>query len=200
MLSPADIDKKQFTATRFKEGYDQEEVDAFLDQASAALKETQARLAAAQDRLTVLERQAKSEAPTQVFTAVPATPSAEGLLRMAQETADKHVADAKAKAEQKVAEAQAKADDVVRQAGGKAARTVAEADEAAKKMVDEATAKAERIINDGYAEQRQKLDALSAQRDQMTVAVTGLTQQGDQIRNAIQQALQAYDRTAPKQP
>lgn len=35
MLTPADIDSKQFATTRLREGYDQDEVDTFLDQVGA---------------------------------------------------------------------------------------------------------------------------------------------------------------------
>src|SRR5438552_1126655 len=37
-LTPEDVQKKQFTTVRFKEGYDEEEVDAFLDEVEAELR------------------------------------------------------------------------------------------------------------------------------------------------------------------
>src|SRR3954452_10322605 len=37
-LTPEDVQKKQFSTVRFKEGYDEEEVDAFLDEVEAELR------------------------------------------------------------------------------------------------------------------------------------------------------------------
>jgi DivIVA domain-containing protein len=37
VLTPADVRNTQFTTTRLRPGYDQEEVDAFLDRADAGL-------------------------------------------------------------------------------------------------------------------------------------------------------------------
>src|SRR5580700_7286562 len=38
-LTPADVRNKQFSTTRLRPGYDEEEVDAFLDEVEAALDE-----------------------------------------------------------------------------------------------------------------------------------------------------------------
>src|SRR3954464_3663661 len=37
-LPPEDVQNKRFTTVRFKEGYDEEEVDAFLDEVEAELR------------------------------------------------------------------------------------------------------------------------------------------------------------------
>ena len=37
-LTPEDVQNKRFSTVRFKEGYDEEEVDAFLDEVEAELR------------------------------------------------------------------------------------------------------------------------------------------------------------------
>jgi DivIVA domain-containing protein len=44
-LTPDDIRKKRFTSTRFRPGYDEDQVDAFLDEISAELQRLNARIA-----------------------------------------------------------------------------------------------------------------------------------------------------------
>jgi DivIVA domain-containing protein len=177
MIEPADIDHIQFSTTRIREGYDQDEVDAFLDRVKVDYTFALAQLGGLQKANDELRRQlnaarsAQSEAPT---TVTPQTPSAvaEKLLTVAQQTADQHVA-----------EARAEADRIVREAGGKAAAVIGEADEAAKK-----------IVSDGYAEQRARLDALQQQHTETSTALDQLVQSGSKIREALSDALTAYDR------
>ena len=38
-LTPEDVQNKRFSTVRFKEGYDEEEVDAFLDEVEAELRQ-----------------------------------------------------------------------------------------------------------------------------------------------------------------
>src|SRR4051812_26456103 len=105
-LTPEDVQKKQFSTVRFKEGYDEEEVDAFLDEVEAEL------------RRLIAENQSASRgapaAPAAPAAPVPTAPSApveepsETALRtllLAQRTADEAIAQAKAEAEQVVAQA-----------------------------------------------------------------------------------------------
>ena len=111
-LTPEDVQKKQFSTVRFKEGYDEEEVDAFLDEVEAELR----RLIAENSSLA---RQAQQ--PAAAAAAAPASPAAptapvedpnETALRtllLAQRTADEAIAQAKAEAEQVVAQARVRA-------------------------------------------------------------------------------------------
>ena len=52
-LTPEDVQNKRFSTVRFKEGYDEVEVDAFLDRVAQELRRLNARIAE-------LERQAAS--------------------------------------------------------------------------------------------------------------------------------------------
>lgn len=186
MLTPADIDAKQFTSTRIKGGYVQSEVDDFLDSVAEAYKAVQVELADALNRVGQLERRNRSlaENPTSPMRPVPAVTSespfgaAEKVLVLAQETADKHVADA-----------QAQADEIVRQASGKGVRAIEEADQAAAQIVADARAEAERIKNDGYADKAARFAAIEAQHQQVQAAYEELKKSGQGIERALRDAL-----------
>ena len=66
-LTPEDVRNKQFTTVRLREGYDEDEVDAFLDEVETELR----RLIRENDEL-----RAKLAAATKAAAAAPATPAA----------------------------------------------------------------------------------------------------------------------------
>lgn len=177
MLTPADIDNKQFGTTRLKEGYDQDEVDGFLD----AVKDDYAFLQAAVNRLDdenrTLRRQAelRSKAETTVLpTVAPETPSAiiEKMLAAAETAAREHEA-----------EARARADVVVREAAAEGARAV-----------EEAQAAAERIKSEGMAEKYRRVEELEQKTRQVQAALENATSAGTQARRALLAAQAAYDK------
>ena len=106
-LTPEDVQKKQFSTVRFKEGYDEEEVDAFLDEVEAELR----RLIAENSSLARQTQQPAAAAPTPAAPAAPAPPAEDPnetalrTLLLAQRTADEAIAQARAEAEQVVAQA-----------------------------------------------------------------------------------------------
>lgn len=168
MLDPRDIDNKQFATTRLKEGYDQTEVDEFLDRVAADYRQLQQELAKALSENEVLRRR-PSEAPTTVLPAVAQTPSAlaEKLLAAAEEAGRQHEAEAKAEA-----------DRVIREAGGQGARIVEEAQEAA-----------ERIKSEGLAEKYRRNEELDRKRQDLERTVSDMTARGQQIKSAFTEAL-----------
>src|SRR3954470_3121759 len=107
-LTPEDVQNKRFTTVRFKEGYDEEEVDGFLDEVEAELR----RLLGENDQLRRAPKPAAAPAPAPVAPAPVAAPAArapreeqpqEAALRtllLAQRTADEAIAEAKAEADQ----------------------------------------------------------------------------------------------------
>lgn len=137
MLTPADIEHKQFTTTRLSQGYDQDEVDDFLDSAAAALADALNRASAAEaeastvkSRLALVQRQLDTygSIPTQsvpVVTSLLATPQepvadavtgVSRILAIAQQAADQQLAEANAKAAGLVSEATGKANALLGQA------------------------------------------------------------------------------------
>src|SRR5437763_11938206 len=133
-LTPEDVQNKRFTTVRFKEGYDEEEVDAFLDEVEAELR----RLLGENDQLRRAPKPAAAAAPAPAPTPPPAAPAAppvreeqpqEAALRtllLAQRTADEAIAEAKAEAEQIVSSARMKASAMEAEAQQQRAAAVAD--------------------------------------------------------------------------
>lgn len=116
MLTPAEIEQKQFSTVRFKEGYAEEEVDAFLDRIGSDYRYLHDELAAERKQNSELRRLATTEAPTQRIPVADESPSAQRLLELAQKTADEIVAKANVEAHQIKAKAEHAAENVRRQA------------------------------------------------------------------------------------
>ncbi len=130
-ITPADIEQLTFSPS--KHGYDTEEVDAFLEQLSgevdamlqkiadlkSRLNSSEQQLAAAQAQVETLKAQ-KGAQPQPLPTPAPSLGASESqiskVLIVAQQSADKIVADAKASASQIQTEADQKAREVIRQA------------------------------------------------------------------------------------
>src|SRR3954449_3940948 len=126
-LTPEDVQKKQFSTVRFKEGYDEEEVDAFLDEVEAELR----RLLGENQSLS----RSASAAPVAAAPVAPAAPpppaedpneTALRTLLLAQRTADEAIAQAKAEAEQVVAQARVRAGSIESDAQQQHATAMAE--------------------------------------------------------------------------
>ena len=175
MLTPADIDSKQFSTTRLKEGYDQNEVDTFLDRVQEDYAFALQQLKKLESDNTALRRQADR-----------------------QETVILPKAEAPSAVAEQKSEAQAEADRVVREAGGRAARVIEEASDAAAKIEKTAQEEAERIRNEGYADKYRKFEELERRHSQLQSAHDGLKTRADQVRKALTEAVSTYDREAPQ--
>ncbi len=145
-LTPEDVVTKQFQHVRFKEGFDPDEVDDFLDEiviewrkTIAENEELKAKLAAYESGETPAAQESAPEAEaapeTQVVEEVP-TPAepteapvpaatapaaaSAGIIELAQRLHDEHVAEGKAQKEKLISEAQAEADAILNDARSKA--------------------------------------------------------------------------------
>jgi DivIVA domain-containing protein len=115
-LTPEDVQNKRFTTVRFKEGYDEEEVDAFLDEVEAELRR-------------LLAEKESGPAPAPAPAAAAEEEPNEAALRtllLAQRTADDAIAQAKAEADQIVAQAKVRASTIESEARAQHASAVAE--------------------------------------------------------------------------
>ena len=153
-LTWEDVVNKQFQPTKFREGYDQGEVNDFLDEIVVEFK----RLQALNERLTeenealragspvpaadeaapdadaadeaapavVCETPAASEVPAEAAdaSADPASRSAAGVLAMAQRVHDEHVAAGEQRRDQLISEAEAAAERLVSEAEERKDRTL----------------------------------------------------------------------------
>lgn len=142
-LTPDDVVTKQFQHVRFKEGFDPDEVDDFLDEIVVEWRKTIAENEELKAKLAALESgeaaPASSAAPVAeapqaeepVVSEVPApapaaAPAAEsdvapaaqsaGIIELAQRLHDEHVAEGKAQRDQLISEAQAQAASIVAEA------------------------------------------------------------------------------------
>src|SRR3954453_9017376 len=117
-LTPEDVQNKRFSTVRFKEGYDEEEVDAFLDEVEAELRrllgensDLRSSPAAAGAPLAAPPAPV-AQPPAAPPPAAPAEDPSEAALRtllLAQRTADEAIAQAKQESEQLVASAKVRA-------------------------------------------------------------------------------------------
>jgi DivIVA domain-containing protein len=126
-LTPDDVVTKQFQHVRFKEGFDPDEVDDFLDEivvewrkALAENEELKAKLAAYESGSAPAPAAAPAPAPVAAAPAAAATaggPAASaGIIELAQRLHDEHVAEGIAQRDQLIADAKAQAASIVSEA------------------------------------------------------------------------------------
>ncbi|MEN2741202.1 DivIVA domain-containing protein [Microbacterium sp. X-17] len=131
-LTPDDVVTKQFQHVRFKEGFDPDEVDDFLDEvvvewrkALAENEELKAKLAAyeAGGAPEAPAESAAVEAPAETVAVTPPTPAAvapsestaamASIIELAQRVHDEHVAEGVAQRDKLVSEAQTQAASII---------------------------------------------------------------------------------------
>lgn len=141
-LTPEDVVNKRFQPTKFREGYDQDEVDDFLDEVVVELRrlgqeneELRQRLVASDSRINELQRSAAAQpqqpafvqqqpepvaAPAPAFAAAEANPMDPGntnnLLQLARRLHEEHVREGVEKRDALIAEGHATAARVVAEA------------------------------------------------------------------------------------
>lgn len=138
LLTEDDVVNKTFSDTKNRQiGYNQDEVDDFLDEVAETIKELtgerdslKAELDAARARIGELEA---GEAPAEAasFTSAPAAPaaggdtdSAAGVLALAQRLHDEYVNNGREEGDRIVAEANAKGSAIIKDAEDQQARTL----------------------------------------------------------------------------
>lgn len=160
LLTADDVLNKKFQATKFREGYDQDEVDDFLDEVVNTLRETQSenedlksKLAAAERRIAELSRQgaqaaqapkpeADKPAPAPVPAAAPApapvaTAPVAPQRQSEPESATGMLALAQKLHDDYVRSGQEEGDRIVNEAKGQAQRIVREAEETSARTLSE---------------------------------------------------------------
>lgn len=139
-LTPDDVVTKQFQHVRFKDGFDPDEVDDFLDEIVVEWRKTLEENAELKAKLAAYESGEKSaetspvekapvvdEVPAPVaaapVAAVPAeagsTTATAGIIELAQRLHDEHVAEGEAKKSQLISEAQTEVDRIRSEAQAK---------------------------------------------------------------------------------
>jgi DivIVA domain-containing protein len=166
-LTPEDVVNKRFQATKFREGYDQDEVDDFLDEVVVELRrlnqeneELRQRVAAAEARAANAAKAPAAPAPAAVYTEPAAPPptvavptqvaqpqsdldeqtSTTNLLQLARRLHEEHVREGVEKRDALIAEGHATAARVVAEAEAKQRAQIGILDQervALEKRVDE---------------------------------------------------------------
>jgi DivIVA domain-containing protein len=150
-LTPEDVVNKRFQPTKFREGYDQDEVDDFLDEVVVELRrlnqeneELRQRLVGADARINELQRapqaaQAPAAAPEPVFAPAAEVAPADAagdpgntnnLLQLARRLHEEHVREGMEKRDALIAEGHAAAARVVSEAEQTGQARIAEAEQA----------------------------------------------------------------------
>lgn len=172
-LTPEDVVNKQFQPTKFREGYDQEEVDDFLDDVVAELRRLneendglRSKLSAAEARISELTRAAGEQGTTEEKAIEPAPAYAEPVA------AEPEPAPAAAPAPAPVPVAATPATSEAEGATGMLALAqklhdehIREGEERRDQIIAEAQGHAEKIVQDAEEQKRQTIGALEQQRN-----------------------------------
>jgi DivIVA domain-containing protein len=138
-LTPDDVVTKQFQHVRFKEGFDPDEVDDFLDEIVVEWRKTIAENDELKAKLAAYESGESAPAPVAAPIAAPA-PVAEapqgagapgataGIIELAQRLHDEHVAEGLAQRDKLIADAKAQAASIVSESETRAREEVAKLD------------------------------------------------------------------------
>jgi DivIVA domain-containing protein len=191
-LTPADVRNKQFSTTRLRPGYDEEEVDAFLDEVEAELdrliqenEELRAKLAEvlrggkapgmnaphlepASELMAEPPRHEPERRPEPVSMSSmkPASDNmdtAARVLALAQQTADQAIADARREADETLGRARREADDILTKARRQS-----------EQITSDARARAESLERDAQERHRQAMGSLVQSREELERRVDDL--------------------------
>jgi len=190
-LTPADVRNKQFSTTRLRPGYDEEEVDAFLDEVEAELdrliqenEELRAKLAEVlrggkmasplnsphMDGPELMPSEQLRVEPERRPEPMPMRSSAEDnmdtaarVLALAQQTADQAIADARREADETLSRARREADDVLTKARRQS-----------EQITSDARARAESLERDAQERHRQAMGSLVQSREELERRVDDL--------------------------
>lgn len=159
-LTPEDVEKQVFKE-RFR-GYDQDEVDRFLDRVSASVGELIRERDLLRDRVRDLERQAAETSESGELL--------QRTLVAAQRTADETIDEARATAEQTVEDARSRAEEILSEARNEAEETVAAAHQRSgenERQAHEVLDRVRRVVEDlsrFRSEYRERVEAVIAEQ------------------------------------
>jgi DivIVA domain-containing protein len=193
-LTPADVRNKQFSTTRLRPGYDEEEVDAFLDEVEAELdrliqenEELRAKLAEVLRGGKVPALNAPhAEAPADLMAAEPPRHEPEPVrppepvmmpTRPAEDnmdTAARVLALAQQTADQAIADARREADETLGRARREADDILTKARRQSEQITSDARARAESLERDAQERHRQAMGSLVQSREELERRVDDL--------------------------
>jgi DivIVA domain-containing protein len=203
-LTPEDVVNKRFQPTKFREGYDQDEVDDFLDEVVVELRrlnqeneELRQRLIASDSRINELQRAASqpapagfdqqpvvaaAPAPAPAFSATASDPSIDpsntnNLLQLARRLHEEHVR-----------EGVEKRDALIAEGHSQAARVLEEANSQAGRALEDANAQAARLVEEANTQTRDRIASL----DQERIALEGRIEELRNFEREYRSKLKGY--------
>ena len=190
-LTPADVRNKQFSTTRHRPGYDEEEVDAFRDEVEAALDELiqeneelraklaevlrgkppvtlspQAEVPEMMQPEPIRHEPERRPEPVMMGSSRPMEDNmdtAARVLALAQQTADQAIADARREADETLGRARREADDILTKARRQS-----------EQITSDARARAESLERDAQERHRQAMGSLVQSREELERRVDDL--------------------------
>lgn len=178
-LTPEEVQNKEFTTVRLREGYDMQEVDDFLDEVETELSRLYRENDELREKLGAVTRGGSAagsaapvvEAPVEPVREAPTPPPSAGfapgggggaqpsdaaakVLALAQKTADELVADAKSEAERLLSDARSRSEQMDSETRAKTSKLEAEARQRAESIESEVQARRSEVFG--------KLDAEKA--------------------------------------
>jgi DivIVA domain-containing protein len=194
-LTPADVRNKQFSTTRLRPGYDEEEVDAFLDEVESELDRLLQENEELRAKLAEFMRGGKTPAPAlsssmpeaQPELMAPEPPRPEPERRQPEpvmmgvapaednmDTAARVLALAQQTADQAIADARREADETLGRARREADDILSKARRQAEQITGDARARAESLERDAQERHRQAMGSLVQQREELERRVDDL--------------------------
>jgi len=163
IITPEEVRNRQFSTTRLRPGYDEQEVDAFLDEAGAELdrlrrENREFALKFAGTRRNAPEAEAAlsaHDAPAGDEAGGDRCP-ATGIRALAQQVADQAIAAARRDAAETMAHARRRAEEIAQTATREASQAVSDA-----------TARAESLERDARERHRQAIGSLGPLREEL---------------------------------
>src|ERR1700760_3549230 len=193
-LTPADVRNKQFSTTRLRPGYDEEEVDAFLDEVEAELDRLIQENEELRAKLAECLRGGKSAVPALSSPLSDPKPEMMAPERMEPErrqpepvmmggmphiednmdTAARVLSLAQQTADQAIADARREADETLGRARREADEVLTKARRQAEQITGDARARAESLERDAQERHRQAMGSLVTQREELECRVDDL--------------------------
>lgn len=163
IVTPEDVMNRQFSTTRLRPGYDEQEVEAFLDEVGAELGrlrhengELESKLARTQRNAPVAGAALSAHDAPAGDEAVPDRYPATGIRALAQHVADQAIAAARREAAETIAHARRRAEEIVQAATREAGQAVSDA-----------SARAESLEREARERHRQAIGSLGPLREEL---------------------------------
>lgn len=208
-LTPADVHNVEFKKPSLgKRGYDEDEVDVFLDKIEAELGRLIEENNELQGRLAEFEKGGtpanltKSAAPAPATTGEAHTQAAR-LLGLAQETADKLTSEARIEADRVLTDAQSQSEQLMSDAKSQSEALVTDATTRAEATERDSKIRADKLDADAQAKYQDVIGSLNAEKTRLNESIQSLREYEQQYRGRLKswigEQLQQLENTPPRE-